>query len=201
MNEWFTSDQHFGHTNILKYCNRPFDTVEAMNEHLVDAYNAVVKDDDIVWHMGDFAMSWLAVPKYLRRLRGEKHLILGNHDHAHPGHPKGKKNPLMWIGKYLDAGFTTVGFQERILRVNGSAMLTLQLHHMPYLGTEPGAHGQKHTTWRLHDTGLYLLHGHTHGRWRKKGRMIDVGVDAWDYRPVHFDEVLQLIAQGVDHNE
>jgi calcineurin-like phosphoesterase family protein len=51
---WFTSDTHFGHNNILKFCKRPWNTVEEMDEALINNWNAVVGTNDIVFHLGDF---------------------------------------------------------------------------------------------------------------------------------------------------
>ena len=77
---WFTSDLHFGHQNIIKFCNRPWKTVEEMNEGLIANWNSVVKDDDIVFDLGDFAFApnskWKEI---LSRLNGIHYLILGNH--------------------------------------------------------------------------------------------------------------------------
>src|SRR6266436_1247085 len=75
---WFTSDHHFGHANIIKHCNRPFSSVHEMNEIMIIRWNEVVGPNDIVYHLGDFAFKDHA--KYLDRLNGTKHLILGNHD-------------------------------------------------------------------------------------------------------------------------
>lgn len=76
---WFTSDHHFGHNNIIKYCNRPFETVEEMNETMIENWNSLVKKNDIVYHLGDFTMNSDPMP-YISRLKGKVHLILGNHD-------------------------------------------------------------------------------------------------------------------------
>lgn len=75
---WVVSDTHFGHANILKYCDRPFASVAEMNEAMIDNWNSVVKDNDIVYHLGDVFMS--REGKVLDRLKGRKRLILGNHD-------------------------------------------------------------------------------------------------------------------------
>lgn len=72
------SDTHFGHANIIKYCSRPFSSVEEMNEQLVDNWNKVVKTNDIVYHLGDVYFGENG--KVLERLKGRKRLILGNHD-------------------------------------------------------------------------------------------------------------------------
>lgn len=75
------SDTHFSHKNIIKYCNRPFKTVEQMDEEMVRRWNSVVGPDDIVIHCGDFCFgSIVDVTKWRNRLNGHIILILGNHD-------------------------------------------------------------------------------------------------------------------------
>lgn len=78
MNIFFTSDTHFGHKNIIKYCNRPFNDVNEMNEILISRWNSKVNPDDLVYHLGDFSMR--AVPEIRKRLNGDICLIRGNHD-------------------------------------------------------------------------------------------------------------------------
>jgi len=81
INTWFISDTHFGHENILEYEKeaRPFDSLEQMHEVMIERWNSVVNDKDIVFHVGDFAFgrSNIAIAN---RLNGKKRLILGNHD-------------------------------------------------------------------------------------------------------------------------
>lgn len=77
MTTWITSDTHLNHKNVIKYCNRPFNSVEEMNEGLVENWNAVVGPKDFVWHLGD--VMWADFD--LDRLNGIKHLIIGNHDY------------------------------------------------------------------------------------------------------------------------
>ena len=78
---YFTSDTHFSHEAIIKYCCRPFKTVEKMDEALVKNWNEVVPEDGIVFHLGDVGFGQ---PKYindiLRRLNGKIYLVIGNHD-------------------------------------------------------------------------------------------------------------------------
>lgn len=76
---YFTSDLHFDHANIIKYCNRPFNNVEEMNYKLIENWNSVVNHNDTVYVIGDFCMSSRS-KKYLSQLNGRKILILGNHD-------------------------------------------------------------------------------------------------------------------------
>lgn len=77
---WVISDTHFGHSNIIKYCNRPFKSSEEMDDVLIKNWNNVVKDGDIVYHLGDVYMG--KAPQFLRNLKGRKRLILGNHDNG-----------------------------------------------------------------------------------------------------------------------
>ena len=79
MTVFVTSDTHFGHANIIKYCNRPFDSVEEMDEALVQNWNSVVKAGDKVYHLGDVTMTSKALD-IMSRLNGRKVLIRGNHD-------------------------------------------------------------------------------------------------------------------------
>lgn len=75
---WFTGDPHYGHFNIIKYCKRPFATVEEMDSKLIANHNSVVSPDDDVYILGDIAFSNPA--EYIGRLNGRKFLIRGNHD-------------------------------------------------------------------------------------------------------------------------
>ena len=79
-NIYFTADTHFGHKAILQYCNRPFETINEMNEALINNWNSKVGPGDIVFHLGDFAFGGSTIWKsILERLNGRKYLIIGNH--------------------------------------------------------------------------------------------------------------------------
>ena len=81
MKEWILSDSHWGHSNIIKYSNRPFANVEEMNKALIDNWNNVVSKDDVVWHLGDFALGKRScIPDIIKSLNGKINLISGNHD-------------------------------------------------------------------------------------------------------------------------
>ena len=78
---YYTSDLHFGHANIIKYCDRPFNSVEEMNDNLVVNWNSRVQPDDTVFILGDLTMTDCELAlKYLKMLNGHKILIPGNHD-------------------------------------------------------------------------------------------------------------------------
>lgn len=78
MSIFFTGDTHFNHGKIIVYCNRPFDGVTHMNETLVANWNAVVKKEDHVYHLGDFGFG--AISTTLDRLNGRIHMVIGSHD-------------------------------------------------------------------------------------------------------------------------
>jgi calcineurin-like phosphoesterase family protein len=77
MNIFFTSDVHFGHTNIIKYCNRPFTNVETMDDAIVHNWNSTVGPNDVVYHLGDWAFHNYHM---IGELRGNIFSIPGNHD-------------------------------------------------------------------------------------------------------------------------
>lgn len=74
------ADTHFGHGSIIKYCNRPFTDIDAMNEELIKRWNEVVRNQDTVFILGDFAFGKNAISQIAPRLNGTKILIKGNHD-------------------------------------------------------------------------------------------------------------------------
>jgi len=82
MNSFFTADNHFGHEAIITMSQRPFATVEEMDEAMIANWNAVVSRGDNVWHVGDFAHRIDAKRKraIFGKLNGSKHLVPGNHD-------------------------------------------------------------------------------------------------------------------------
>lgn len=88
---WLISDTHFSHTNIIEYCNRPFASVEEMDETMVDRWNRIVRREDHVWHLGDVAMARRAL-QIVKRLNGHKRLVFGNHD-------------IFTLKDYVSAGF------------------------------------------------------------------------------------------------
>lgn len=81
---WVISDTHFGHENIIKYCNRPFKDAYEMNEIMVQRWNEVVKPQDHIYHLGDVAVSQVSLNDVMPRLLGHKRLVLGNHDNHAP---------------------------------------------------------------------------------------------------------------------
>ncbi|MDQ6909338.1 MAG: metallophosphoesterase [Actinomycetota bacterium] len=177
MTTWFTADLHLGHANIIRYCNRPFANADDMDDELIDGWNAVVADDDTVWVLGDVALGRIDhTLSLVGRLRGRKILLAGNHDRCWAGHGRRAGG---WTERYLDAGFGEVRQGEVELDVTGVSALAC---HFPYRGDSQDQ--DRYLDYRPVDRGAWLLHGHVHERWRQSGRMINVGVDVWDYQPV-----------------
>jgi len=109
----FYADPHFGHSNILKYCVRPFGTVDEMNGELIDRYNNVIEDDDTVLWLGDcfFHGTYDGI---LEELNGTKILIIGNHDRS--------------MAAMAKLGFALV-LQEAVIDIGG---VTCRVNHYPY---------------------------------------------------------------------
>lgn len=81
---WFTSDEHYGHRNIIKYCDRPFADVDEMDKTLISNHNSVVRQDDMVIHAGDFTLMRKredVQKKYVRHLNGKHVFLMGSHDY------------------------------------------------------------------------------------------------------------------------
>jgi calcineurin-like phosphoesterase family protein len=83
---YLIADTHFGHANIIKYCNRPFTTVNEMDAEIVRRWNSVVTNEDIVYFLGDFALGQsIRVREYRYMLNGQIEMVMGNHDHRSVG--------------------------------------------------------------------------------------------------------------------
>lgn len=171
---WFTSDLHFYHKNVIEYCKRPYSCVDDMHEGLINNWNACVTDIDRIYILGDFCFAGTkAMSEILKRLRGEKHLILGNHDHFKPHR--------------TDLGFSSITYDGNVNIGKHSVLLS----HYPYRGDH--TESERFTERRLKDQGSWLLHGHIHDKWKTLDRQINVGVDVWNMRPVHYEEIRKII--------
>ena len=105
---WITADTHFGHKNIIEYCNRPFSTVEEMDEKLIRNWNNTVSKNDKVLFLGDFAFgSRERVIELGNMLNGRKTIVLGNHDRFQPrvyidaGFESVTRNPILYDGRLI----------------------------------------------------------------------------------------------------
>ena len=177
--DFFTSDTHFGHVNVIRYCNRPFKSVEEMDAALIAKWNRRVGPEDTVYHLGDFALGLKTLwPEYRRRLNGRIMFILGNHD-----------SPLY---KFLALLQPTDMYDETdYLYSNGR---TISLAHVPLEGSESRTgrpHPPRANSYPDVHVDLWFC-GHVHQLWRvdRVTGCINVGVDVWDYEPRTLDEIL-----------
>ena len=183
---FFTSDLHLGHRAIITFCDRPFMTTEDMNTSLVLNWNKVVKPEDRVYVLGDFSFCNAKVTEeYLKRLNGEKYLIKGNHD-------------KFTNTKLREMGFAFVAV-NLLLELRGLEH-PLLLSHYPYTTVvnytaEFTKEMDRYRDKRPVPKGLWLLSGHTHSKERidRPNKMIHVGVDAWNYTPIHEQDIVKLI--------
>lgn len=165
---WFTSDLHLGHKAVINMCERPFETVEEMNEMLIQNFNSCVKKNDTVYILGDIAHRTPVadVNQMIRRLNGKKILCKGNHD---------KKYDAALFEKICD--FTEIS-------VNG---VNVSLMHYPMMAWPKSRHGSLHLHGHIHSKGEYNLQQKADGILR-----YDVGVDANEYFPVSIEEVKEF---------
>lgn len=169
MNTWFTADLHFGHTNVIKYSNRPYADAEEMDEALIANWNSRVEPGDEVWLIGDvFFCDEKRARHIMSRLKGSIHLIYGNHDKVIRN-----QAPLQKC-----FGSITDGIKE-IDRVIDGEKVRIVMCHYPLLSWNRAFHGSLH------------LHGHVHSVVPTDGkcRRYDVGVDANGWYPVSLSTI------------
>lgn len=178
---WYTSDLHIGHHNILRYSQRPFNSIEEHDQALIDNWNDCVGKDDLVWVLGDMTING-GMKKgldALKQLKGRKRLVTGNHDRCWVG----KMDAPRYIPMYLAAGWEIVTPWARAKLGTHK----VNLSHFPYIGDHSS--DDRFDQWRLRPSARHLLHGHTHSPVRVNTKLvgtvqIHVGVDAWQYAPV-----------------
>lgn len=195
---FFTSDTHFGHKHVIDFCKRPFDNVQVMNAEIIRRWNITVKPEDTVYHMGDVSFLGMQdTEKVLRQLNGFKILVRGNHDH--------RPSKMLKLG--FDLVLESAGMVlTHAVQHEKTKYHRVQLSHYPYYGQYQDTHRdgspRDFKERQLVDNGQFLLHGHVHEFWKMKDRMINVGVDQWDFTPVSELEIVELIeiAQGLGAN-
>jgi len=190
---WFTADHHFGHANIIRYCNRPFASAEEIDATLVYLWNEAVGPDDIVYHLGDFTLQPLDKFKAIAwKLNGQLQIAPGSHDrrwltefkandpelHTAPGHPIVVLPPL-------------VSLELPDLRTGGYPQVIVLCHFALRV-------------WDRSHYGAWHLYGHSHGHLPSLVLSLDVGVDCHGYRPLSLAEVadkMQLLQQPAPEHD
>lgn len=186
MNIWFTSDTHYGHKNIAgkevsRWTDgfRKFTSVQQMNEALITNINKYVKEDDTLYHLGDFAFG---DAKAIREFRNSLickniHLILGNHDEE-------IEDSLELQELFASVGYVYTGYIGK------------QKFHLSHYS---------HRVWPKSHRGTIHLYGHSHGSIPDYGKSMDVGVDTHkDFRPYHINEIYSIMSKRdvhkIDHH-
>ena len=179
---FFTSDTHFGHNNIIKYCHRPYKDVFEMNTLLVKNWNKKVPRDAVIFHLGDFALGTNSkqTDELLHTLHGTKYLIKGNHEKSAL-----QKSYIrdLWEGIY-DIAEIFIPDDEITYKEQHIVMC-----HYPMI------------VWNASHRGSWQLFGHVHGGLSNKGILnhkptqLDVGVDSHDFTPISYQEVKEIITQ------
>ena len=170
--EFFTAVTHLGHTNIIKYCNRPFDDIEHHDQVIIDNINQKVKTNDELYIVGYFAFCG-PPPNHNRDMINCKnvHLVIGSHDYRKGFNPR---TVFDRVDKIMDVQICKNGKKYYIV-----------LCHWPI------------RSWHKSHYGTWHLYGHVHGNLPDDitSRSFDVGVDVHNFFPLSFDEVEQIINQ------
>lgn len=163
---WFTSDEHYGHANIIQFCHRPFTDTSHMREMLIKNHNEMVRPGDNVYHLGDMFWNSLTGQECLAirsRLNGNHYYIMGNHE------------KMMNRDKVLRQSFIWVKDVEN-----------LKIESYPNIWLSHYAH----RSWNGSHKGSYHLYGHTHNCLPQDGSLsFDVGVDAQNFYPIALEQV------------
>lgn len=184
---YFTSDTHWYHTNIIKYCNRPFynGSSEEMDNAMMTIWNKKISPIDTVYHLGDFAFTGNIekIKNLLSQLNGNIHLIMGNHDYQNKFDRDSVRSLFKSTNDYLyiDVEDEEIGGKQGIF-----------LCHYPML------------SWNQSERGSWQLFGHLHtGSYsdlefknvKTKPTQYDVGVDNNFFSPLSYDEIKTIITK------
>lgn len=164
---WIISDTHFGHENIIQYCGRPFANADLMGECILDNWNSIVSDDDIIYHLGDVYLG--STPSLLFNLKGRKRLVLGNHDN-------GKDQVLSKV-------FEKVTSERKFPEFK--ALLTHRPVHSSGLNQSEESKSGKSRDWSYTN-----IHGHLHNNSSPEGDYVSACVEWHDYKPVEIEDLL-----------
>jgi calcineurin-like phosphoesterase family protein len=204
---------------ILQYCPGRaalWSTIEEMNEGIVERHNSVVTPDDYVVFLGDVGMGKRSESlQYVKRMNGRyKALICGNHDnpweHGRDGMGTTPAKHMKHLMDYYDwGGFNHIDQGPRVL---GGLLPGLPdpiynciLTHLPPV--ECGDHKAGESVYdkeirfvkhrpEYPPEDTWMLCGHVHEAWKRHGRVINVGVDVWDFYPVSVDQLLEVMKEG-----
>ena len=180
---FFCSDSHYGHFNICKYCHRPFQSRSEMDQTLIKNWNAVVPEDGIVVHCGDFMLPHnediKEYNKYLNRLNGRVLLLRGNHDIA----------SLDWVSDKL------IAVRDQAMIVVDGVKIFAQHYPCAAFNGDYHVYGHIHT---LADGTCYGIDGDVTKAMRKN--TYDVGVDQNGYTPVSYWQLCDIFRKKMNND-
>ncbi len=193
-NIWITSDTHGYHPGIVRGTThwreenengekvipldivRDFDTVEEMNETMVKNINSNVKENDTLFHLGDWTFGGFEkIEEFRKRIHCKNiHILLGNHDHHIEGNKEGVRNLFKSVNNYLEVGVGSKNNNKKLI-----------LCHYPIV------------SWNHLKRGAFMLHGHQHLKGDKRfgnGRRMDVGMcGSPEFRPYNLEEIFDIL--------
>ncbi len=174
---WLTSDLHYNHNRDFIYKPRGFNSVGEMNKAILKTWDGQVKDNDTVYVLGDLALNLKEeeLKKFVDGLKGEIHIILGNHDTIN------REAVYKTCKNVVEVVYAKVIKYDKIV---------FYLSHYPTLVSN------------LRDQPRYCLCGHTHTKnplehW-DLGNIIHVELDSWNNALVSIDDVIKLIEENSD---
>jgi calcineurin-like phosphoesterase family protein len=205
---WFTSDQHFGHENIIKYCDRPFESVEEMDRVMVKRWNERVEPNDKVYHLSDFCLKTkIPAAATLGRLNGRIRILSNpwHHDRRWlPTFPQVRPFSGTYPGPARSDGIYSKSNHPLILLPPVYTLEAVDMveHGYPLEGPPIILCHYPFHTWDRKHYGSWHLYGHTHQKdaWNfslmdgiQRAKALNVGVDAWDFRPVSLEQVREVL--------
>lgn len=186
---YFTSDWHLDHKNICTYSNRPFKSVDEMNEAIIDNCNSIVQTDDDIIFEGDFAFSksLQRIIELRKRIKCKNfYFIYGNHDKLIRKNTDSLFPYFKILGDYAE--------EDLVIARDGGTKNKFVLCHYAF------------RVWNKSHYGSYHLYGHSHGSLPDDPNSLsfDVGVDCWGFKPISIVQVEEVMNkkswQPIDHH-
>lgn len=172
---WVISDTHLNHSNILSFTDEfgvktrgnKFQSVQEMNDHILDKWNSVVKPGDVVYHLGDVAFGSKDEFKSLwPKFNGSKRLIVGNHDDI----------------KFMSSG----GFFQKVMMWRVWSEEGIVMSHVPLHQSNKVQYGRRNDD---QPRQLFNVHGHIHHNQSPEGGYMNMSCEAVNYTPIHLDDL------------
>lgn len=168
---WFSADYHLSHKNIIKYCDRPFEGVEVMDETILKNLNDAVKPGDILYFLGDLTFDKKVATDFFESFKSiQIHYIIGNHDNK----------AVINIAK------------EHCVTVSSLKDIKVEEQHITLCHYAM-------RVWNKSHFNSWQLFGHSHGTLSSVGKQHDVGVDSNNFSPISFEDLIELMKEKPDN--